>query len=383
MSLVAKSRKIMITRKTLLTFALVLVGMTAYGQDLLVRAAAVDKKMAAVDSISLRRLVPEFGREKSSVVNVSDAPASDIYPAWSNKRGRTFDVKKPDEYSIDLRHFCMPCDSRVVTSHFGYRPQFGRNHYGTDIKLYVGDTVRAAFSGKIRTVAYEAAGYGNYVIIRHENGLETVYGHMSKHLCKENQIVRAGEPIGLGGNTGRSFGSHLHFETRFLGEYIDPEKLFNFQAHDAKGDFYVYRSNGKSSLMGNPHHADPAPVLASNTRTSTPKRETPVVAVREKSETMRITPPELTDTNTDREVAKLEREKKAAEKKEAEKAKKDAAKAKKEKEKTAAKKTHSVKQGDTLYSIAKKNNTTVDKLCKINHISADATLRVGQVLRTS
>ena len=114
----------------------------------------------------------------------------------------------------------MPCDSRMVTSHYGYRRSFRRQHYGTDIKVFVGDTIRAAFSGKVRVVAFERAGYGNYVIIRHANGLETVYDHMSRHLCKPNQIVRAGDVIGLGGNTGRSTGSHLHFETRFLGQRL-------------------------------------------------------------------------------------------------------------------------------------------------------------------
>lgn len=347
----------------LATLSLALLTVPVCGQDLLARQAPVDKRMKSLDSISLRRLLPEFGFDAPTAT-----PAVDLYPEWSNQRGRTYDVKKPAEFSIDLRHFCMPCDSRVVTSHFGYRPQFGRNHYGTDIKLYVGDTVRAAFSGKIRTVAYEAKGYGNYVIIRHDNGLETVYGHMSKHLVRENQVVRAGEPIGLGGNTGRSFGSHLHFETRFLGEYIDPEKLFDFQAHDAKGDVYVYRSNGRGSLQGNPHHADPAPVLASK-RNVQAKPEKAVVAVAPVEE------PAST--------AKADRLTKAEKKAEEKKAKEARGKAAKEKKEKASKKMHSVKAGDTLYSIAQKNNTTVDKLCKINHISENATLRIGQVLRCS
>lgn len=337
-------------KSILAALAVTLVSLPSQGQDLLARQAPVDKRMKSLDSVSLRRILPDL-----NFTAPASTPAVDLYPEWSNKKGRTYDVKKPDEFSIDLRHFCMPCDSRLVTSHFGYRPQFGRNHYGTDIKLYVGDTVRAAFSGKIRIVAYEAKGYGNYVIIRHDNGLETVYGHMSKHLVRENQIVRAGEPIGLGGNTGRSYGSHLHFETRFLGEYIDPEKLFDFQAQDAKADYYVYRSNGRGTLIGNPHPADPAPVLATSNKRATTKRET-VVAVADVEEVAA----KATESRT-----KVEKKEKA------------------KKEKTVTKKIHSVKQGDTLYSIAKKNNTTVEKLCKINHISETATLRIGQVLRCS
>ncbi len=345
----------------LATLSLALLTVPVCAQDLLARQAPVDKRMKALDSISLRRLLPDF-----NINNTPATPAVDLYPEWSNQRGRTYDVKKPDEFSIDLRHFCMPCDSRVVTSHFGYRPQFGRNHYGTDIKLYVGDTVRAAFSGKIRTVAFEAKGYGNYVIIRHDNGLETVYGHMSKHLVRENQMVRAGEPIGLGGNTGRSFGSHLHFETRFLGEYIDPEKLFDFQAHDAKGDFYVYRSNGRGSLQGNPHPADPAPMLASNRASQAAQSKAVATAAEEPVQTAK--------------ADRLAKEDKKAADKKSKAAREKAEKAKKEK---ASKRMHSVKAGDTLYSIAQKNNTTVEKLCKINHISESATLRIGQVLRCS
>jgi len=113
----------------------------------------------------------------------------------------------------------------------------------------MGDTIRAAFSGKVRVVNYERSGYGNYVVIRHYNGLETVYGHLSKQLVAANEYVKAGDPIGLGGNTGRSTGSHLHFETRLLGEAINPAFLFDFPDQDVTNDFYVYR-NGTSSKRG-------------------------------------------------------------------------------------------------------------------------------------
>ncbi len=91
--------------------------------------------------------------------------------------------------------------------------RWGRRHQGLDIKVYIGDTIRAAFSGKVRVVKYDGNGYGKYIVIRHNNGLETIYGHLSKQIVSPNQTVRAGQPIGLGGNTGRSTGSHLHFET--------------------------------------------------------------------------------------------------------------------------------------------------------------------------
>ncbi len=113
----------------------------------------------------------------------------------------------------------------VVTSRFGMRRY--RYHYGTDINLNTGDTVVAAFDGKVRMSLYHH-GYGNMVVLRHDNGLETVYGHFSKSLVDTNQFVKAGDPIGLGGNTGRSYGSHLHFEIRYLGVPVNPELVIDF-----------------------------------------------------------------------------------------------------------------------------------------------------------
>ena len=132
----------------------------------------------------------------------------------------------------------MPTTSRVITSNFGSR--WGRQHKGLDIKVYIGDTIRAAFSGKVRIVRYEGGGYGKYIVIRHNNGLETFYGHLSKQLVDENQEVRAGDVIGLGGNTGRSTGSHLHFETRLCGVALNPALMFDFREQDVTGDYYAF-----------------------------------------------------------------------------------------------------------------------------------------------
>lgn len=220
--------------KTGVVVVLAMLSMPVAGQDLLARQAPIDKKMRTVDSVALQRLISN---------EQLDNPAFGLYPDWNNQYAHRYDVELPEEYKIDLRHFCMPTPSRNVTSNYGYRASFGRMHKGIDVKVYIGDTIRAAFSGKVRIVAYEARGYGKYVVIRHPNGLETVYGHMSKHLVAENQVIKAGEPIGLGGNTGRSTGSHLHFETRFLGQAIDPAELFNFEAQDVTGDYYIFRAS--------------------------------------------------------------------------------------------------------------------------------------------
>ena len=223
----------MTVNKTLKTLALtVLIALSSepvFAQDLLARQAPVDRRAKRLDSVEVKALTE---RENTHT------PAAQIYgDEWDNRYAHRA-TELPDSFVINLRHFCMPTPSRVITSDFGSR--WGRQHKGLDIKVYIGDTIRSAFSGKVRIVRYEAKGYGNYIVIRHPNGLETIYGHLSKHLVTENQVVRAGEPIGLGGNTGRSTGSHLHFETRLCGVALNPALFFDFRNQDITGDHYVF-----------------------------------------------------------------------------------------------------------------------------------------------
>jgi len=219
-------------KKTMVGSLLMLVSTAASAQDLLANHAPVDRKMKNVDSLLLRKFI------YNTDVNTLNF-AEELYDEWSNElthyRNSTL---LPDEFKIDLRNFTMPTDSKQVTSVYGQR--WGRLHAGLDIKVYIGDTIRAAFDGKVRIVKYDARGYGKFVVIRHPNGLETYYGHLSKQLVKENQDVKSGEPIGLGGNTGRSTGSHLHFETRLCGISINPAELFDFKNQDVTDDYYVF-----------------------------------------------------------------------------------------------------------------------------------------------
>ena len=171
-------------------------------------------------------------------------PASFLYPEWSNSYVYNYDnVKLPDSLVVSMKGYCMPTDSTYITDTFGYRPRRGRQHFGLDIRIKTGDTIRAAFDGKVRISRYERRGYGHYLVIRHPNGLETLYGHLSKKLVNENDIVHAGDPIALGGNTGRSTGPHLHFETRILGNAINPAFMFDFPHQRAKTEYYVYEKN--------------------------------------------------------------------------------------------------------------------------------------------
>lgn len=129
----------------------------------------------------------------------------------------------------DSNEFCFPVKN-IITSPYGWRTRWERPHRGVDILLNTGDPVRACFPGVVR-IARPMGGYGNLVVIRHNNGLETCYGHLSKINVKPRQIVDAGDTIGLGGNTGRSTGPHLHFEVRFQYEPFDPEWLLDFKTY--------------------------------------------------------------------------------------------------------------------------------------------------------
>ena len=156
-------------------------------------------------------------------------PADDIYNnIWTSSKLNPYKIpidSLPDSVKVDLSTFCVPVMGHI-TSHFG--PRRYRYHYGTDIKLNTGDTVVSSFAGKIRIIDYDRRGYGHYVVIRHDNGLETVYAHLSEIMVTLDQVVEAGEPIALGGSTGRSTGPHLHYEIRFLGNAMNPAKIIDF-----------------------------------------------------------------------------------------------------------------------------------------------------------
>lgn len=289
------------------------------GQDLLARQAPIDRTMKAVDSVALHRLIE---------IESYDSPSADLYDDWDNMHAHSKVTELPDSFRISLKNFCMPTTSRVLTSNFG--PRWHRQHKGLDIKVYIGDTIRAAFDGKVRVVRYEGRGYGKYVVIRHDNGLETYYAHMSKQLVEEDQEVRAGDPIGLGGNTGRSTGSHLHFETRLCGVALNPALLFDFRNQDVVDDSYLFR---KSSYQ----------------------RES-IAATRLRAVNG------ISFGNNDTDDVEMANAAPAA---------------------SYAQETrfHKVKKGETLYSIARHRGTTVQAIMKLNHLKKNSKLRPGQILK--
>jgi LysM repeat protein len=218
--------------------------------------------------------------------------------------------------------FVMPVPG-VKTSPFG--PRWGKNHNGVDLNLNTGDTVLAAWSGKVRYAKFNEGGFGNLVIIRHHNGLETYYAHLSKLIVQPNDEVKAGDVIGLGGNTGHSFGPHLHFEVRFFDVPINPEIFVDVEKKQLKvSKIYIH-----SSLF--------APSVK------------PVQYVKpvEKVEVAKVTP--------------------------------------KPKPKPVVKKEtvvyYKIKSGDNLSKIAARHGTTVSNLCKLNGLKPTSTLVVGRSIR--
>lgn len=258
----------------------------------------------------------------------NEIPADEIYGGmWANSYVNMYGSLKnvPDSFMVDLSNFSIPAHGHM-TSNFGRRGS-RRYHYGVDIKAQTGDTIYAAFDGKIRVKSFERAGYGYYIVIRHVNGLETVYGHLSKFLVEENDFVQSGQPIGLAGNTGRSFGSHLHFETRFLGKPINPNFIIDFQNKVCHRDEYLvtnssYRkTNNRSSVL-------------SASASSSGNYKAP------------------TNKNNNKYVS-------------------------------GNVKYHRIKNGDTLGTIARRYGVSVKKLCSLNNITSKTTLRVGKSIRVS
>jgi murein DD-endopeptidase MepM/ murein hydrolase activator NlpD len=215
-----------------------------------------------------------------------------------------------------LKHYRYPYVGRV-TSRYGMRHR--RPHNGIDIALKVGDTICAAFDGRVRFSKATNTGYGTLVIIRHDNGIETYHGHLSARLVEENDRVVAGQPIGLGGNSGRSTGPHIHFETRYYGQSFDPERIINFRTGELRRDHLLLKK-GYYSIYS--------------------KYEQ--------------------DFNAEAERADAE---------------------KKENALSAEKRYYKVRSGDYLGLIAKRNHTTVSAICRLNGIKPTTTLQIGKVLR--
>ncbi len=341
-------------KKISIAICLMLIAIPVSAQDLLAHQATVDKRMKNIAPVDINVLTAI----DECFLDVSEQ----LYDSWDNMKAHASAVM-PDSFRIDLRGFYMPTPSRKITSNFG--PRWGRMHKGLDIKVYVGDTIRAAFAGKVRVVRYDVGGYGNFIVIRHYNGLETVYGHLSRQLVDENQVVKAGDVIGLGGNTGRSTGSHLHFETRLCGTALHPAVMFDFYNQDVTSNYYIYTkqkyerdrreaynrvsasinvgdvNSGKSYAAGRGSHVGATYASSSHNR---------------KSNYAQVASGAAPDIYHIDEVSRAKAQSQVAYR------------------------YHKVEQGETLYSIAQRRGISLDDLCRKNHINKEFKVIKGQIL---
>lgn len=256
---------------------------------------------------------------------------------------------------IDDEHCCFvaPCRG-LVTSNFGWRG--GRLHAGIDIDLETGDPIYAAFDGIVRQSGWHN-GYGYFVIISHFNGLETLYGHLSSLKINVLQPVKSGQLLGMGGNTGKSRGSHLHFEVRYFGKPMNPKLLIDFEdysLHTGSLDVAHASTFSRSNLINE------APSMVAVMDDSIYRKQ------EERYEASRA----KTLREKEKSRREIERKKKAK-----------AALKEKERIKKAKTLTHTVKKGDTLSSIARKYGTTVAKICKLNKMSPTDILDLGRKLK--
>ena len=335
-------------------------------------------------------------------------PADELYGEWSNDwvdpfRGKKIDM--PDSCRIDCSTFVLPLDTMTyVTSKYG--PRRRRMHRGIDLKVQKGDTIRAAFSGKIRIRNFERRGYGYYLVVRHPNGLETVYGHLSKFLVERDEIVKAGQPIGLGGNTGRSTGSHLHFETRFLGQAINPAEIIDFENSVPRQDIFVFRNVKINGRKSNIYTSSNNQMVYHRVKSGDTLGKIASMYGMTVNELCRLNGLKSTST------LRIGQSIRCSAGVEASSTKKAAASTAKPATKAAAKKAitvkadasaaaslpqtaatiiqdgsapvyHRIKSGDTLGAIAKRYGTTVQKLCELNGITKTTVLRLGRSLRCS
>ncbi len=255
------------------------------------------------------------GQDTVKQVGVHQAQSDTIGPDFIVRGGsQLVDENQLPTFGQVLGNFSIPIRGKVI-SRFGMRS--GRMHTGTDIKLQLGDTVYAAYSGEV-SQACSYYGYGNLVVLNHTHGLETYYGHLSKILVKPGEIIFNGQPLGLGGRTGRATTEHLHFEIRENKRAYNPELVYDFENEEIRPE--IVEKEALADLIRNPKTGENIEIIA---RSSSYSMEMPAGHVAE----------------------------------------------------------YVIRAGDSLWEIARRFNTTVSALCKHNNLSTSSRLRIGMVLK--
>lgn len=223
-----------------------------------------------------------------------------------------------------------------------YGPRRGRNHNGVDIPLSMHEPIYATFDGKIRYAKYNTGGFGNLVIIRHANGLETWSAHLSRTNVQSGDVVKAGQIIGFGGSTGRSRGPHLHFEIRYCDQTFDPEFILDFETGSLKYHTFVleksfFNIHSRATEMLDEDEADFSLPMVANNEAALPDDG-------DGSSTVKKTAPKTAPKTTGTKV------------------------------------THTVRSGDTLSKIAGKYGVSIDQICRLNNVTRSTVLQLGRKL---
>lgn len=276
---------------------------------------------------------------------------------------------KSGEMVFDLdklsNDFCYPYNGKLIS---GYGRRGNSNHTGIDIKAIPNDTIRAAFTGTVR-MSKVYSGYGNVIVIRHADGLETVYSHNSKNLVTVNDVVTSGQAIALAGRTGRATTEHLHFEFRLASETFDPTLIVDPVNQTINtGKLYCYNNSGR--------------LLAYNT----PRGQTKTDIVLDENELRKVQ--ELKEKQNEQQAQKSQDQQIASAKSET--VKPESVKTTNKSSKSTSKAStssrssasyHIVKSGDTLSKIARQYSTSIAKLCALNGISERKVLQLKEKIK--
>ncbi|MGY0392491.1 peptidoglycan DD-metalloendopeptidase family protein [Bizionia sp. KMM 8389] len=249
--------------------------------------------------------------ESEAIVDIT----SDYWNTESYRVKYNDAVKFPIHIQFNDSNYASPISrNKVITSRYGWR--HGRAHKGIDIDLITGDSLFAMFDGVVRFSSY-SSGHGRSVIVRHFNGLETAYAHMSRYGVKANDSVKAGDYLGKGGTSGNARGSHLHLEISYNGVQINPEYLLKFNESNAviNNELWITRDMTRPEIHNSKRPGN----------IEIPTSEAEAIASANKP-----------------------------------------------------KKVYIVKRGDSLSRIASRTHMSVSNLCKLNAISRNSTLRIGQ-----
>ncbi len=274
--------------------------------------------------------------------------------SWGNSNTRPTSLLDNETYRLKLNltdenSFVFPCKATTkICSNYGIRS--GRMHTGIDLKQNLGDSIASAWDGYVRIANEGYYGYGKLVVIRHNNGLETFYAHLSKILVKENEKVTAGDIIGLAGRTGRATTEHLHFEVRFLYEHFNPNTIIDFDNQILKADSLIVQNKKFSAKLSSEENTSFEILVEENTFNTLQDSNVSTTVI-SNNEDISTENKDLINNN----ITKTQ--------------------------KNVSSDVHIIVKGDTLYKLSKRYGVSIKELCRINNIKETSILSLGQKIK--